>query len=63
MGSGKIIKSSVKKYGKESHLFEILEFLPDKQALKNRESEIVNEDLIANELYEYPAGWRWWFYF
>ena len=29
---------------------EILEFLPDKQALKNRESEIVNEDLIANEL-------------
>lgn len=48
LGSGKIIKLSIKKYGKDNHQLEILEFLPDKSSLKIRESELVNESLISD---------------
>ena len=37
IGSGKRLYYSIKKYGKENHTCEILEFLPDRLSLKNRE--------------------------
>jgi len=47
-GSGTILKRSIKKYGKENHLCEILEFLPNRKELISREKQIVNRDFIKN---------------
>ena len=49
-GSGKILKYSIKKYGKENHIFDIIEFLPDIISLKLREREVVNEDILKDYL-------------
>lgn len=46
MGSGKRIKNSIKKHGLENHTKEILEFLPNRSSLKDREKELVTEELI-----------------
>ena len=50
MGSGKRLRRSLNKYGKENFKFEILEFLPDRTSLKEREKELVNEELIKDSL-------------
>lgn len=50
LGSGKRLRYSVKKYGKDNHVKEILEFLPNRIALGFRESSIVNEDLLLDPL-------------
>ena len=62
LGSGKILGYSLAKHGKENHKKEILEFLPDRVALKAREAEVVNEELLANPLcinlkYGGEGGW------
>ena len=49
-GSGKVLKRSINKYGKENHSIEILELLSDRISLKTREREIVNEDLLSDPL-------------
>ena len=49
-GSGKIIHYSVNKHGIENHKVEILEFFDSREALKRREAEIINEELLANQL-------------
>lgn len=50
LGSGKRLWYSINKYGKENHICEILEFLPDRSSLKNREKEIVNEKFLQDSL-------------
>ena len=50
LGSGKRLKYSIKKYGKDSHIFEILEFLPDRKSLADREREMVNSQLLSDPL-------------
>lgn len=50
LGSGKILGYSRKKYGDENHVREILEMVPSREALKAREKEIVNEQLLADPL-------------
>ncbi len=50
LGSGKRLRRSLNKYGKENFKFEILEFLPDRLSLKEREKELVNEELIKDSL-------------
>jgi hypothetical protein len=50
IGSGKRLWYSFKKYGKENHIKEILEFLPDRKSLKEREAEIVNIELLGEEM-------------
>ena len=50
LGSGTRISRSIKKYGPENHSIEKLEFLPNRKKLKEREAEIVNEDLINDPL-------------
>ena len=47
-GQPKLCKS-FKKYGKENHIREIIEFLPNRQSLYTRESEIVNKELIEDK--------------
>lgn len=48
IGSGKRLKYSINKYGKENHQFEILEFLSSREELKKREKEIINGEMLAN---------------
>ena len=62
LGSGKVLGYSIGKHGRENHKREILETLPDRAALKLRESELVNEQLIADPLnmnlkYGGEGGW------
>lgn len=49
-GSGKIITASIKKHGKDKHIKEILEHLPTREALKLREKELINEELLSDKL-------------
>lgn len=50
IGSGYKLRRSVKKYGKENFKCEILEFLPDRNLLKEKEKQLVNEDLLRDEM-------------
>jgi hypothetical protein len=50
IGSGKYLSRSIKKYGINNFKFEILEFLPNRALLKEREKKIVNENFINNNL-------------
>lgn len=50
IGSGKRLWYSINKHGKDNHVCEILEFLPDRKTLKEREKQIVNAELINEEL-------------
>jgi hypothetical protein len=47
LGSGRRLKYSINKYGKENHKREILEFCKSRSELKRRETEIVNLNEIA----------------
>jgi len=48
-GSGHLLLISIRKYGKEKHTFEILEFCSSREELAKREAEIVNEGLIKSK--------------
>ena len=50
MGGGKRIKNSVKKHGKDAHRKNILEFLETREDLRNREIQLVNEELINDPM-------------
>ena len=50
IGSGKRLWRSVNKHGKENHVTEILEMLPDRSSLKEREKQIVNEELLGDKM-------------
>jgi hypothetical protein len=49
IGSGKRLWYSIKKNGKENFKFEILEMLPDRSSLKERERHIVNEQILKDD--------------
>jgi len=48
-GSGTLLAKSIKKHGKENHSKQIIEFLPSREALKLREKELVNEELLGDK--------------
>lgn len=50
MGSGVKIRESIKYYGRKKHKIEILEFFDNRVDLLERESIVVNEELINDEL-------------
>lgn len=50
IGSGKRLWYSIKKYGKENFKCEILEILPNRKLLVEREKELVNEELLKDNL-------------
>jgi len=50
MGGGKKIKNSVKKHGKDAHRKEILEFFENRELLRQREIELVNEELLNDPM-------------
>jgi len=47
LGSGKRLRYSINKYGAENHKREIIEFLPDRRTMIEKEVEIVNLNEIA----------------
>lgn len=49
-GSGTYLWHSIKKYGKEKHSMEIIEFHESRAAVKLRERELVNEELLKDPL-------------
>jgi hypothetical protein len=49
LGSGKLLKRAIKKYGKKSFTREILHILPSKEEMLLKEKELVNQDFIINE--------------
>jgi len=49
-GGGKRIKNSVRKHGKNEHRKEILEFFENRELLRNREIELVNENLLKDTM-------------
>jgi hypothetical protein len=49
IGSGRRLKYSVNKYGKENHAREIIEFLENRSELIKREKQIITLDEIAKE--------------
>lgn len=50
MGSGTVISRSIKKYGKENHKIEILEFVKSRSELQIREEQILTKELRQNPL-------------
>ncbi len=48
MGSGKRLRHSIRKYGEENHIKEILEFLPDREKLIEREKECITSDMVVD---------------
>lgn len=48
VGSGKRLWYSINKYGKENFKCEIIEMLPNRTSLKEREKELVNEELLKD---------------
>jgi hypothetical protein len=50
LGSGDRLRRSIRRNGKENFKIEILEFLPDRKSLSNREKEIVSEDVIKDPM-------------
>lgn len=50
LGSGKRLILSVRKYGVESHVREILEFCDSREALCERERSIISEEVLLDKL-------------
>lgn len=50
LGSGKILGYSIAKHGRENHKRDIIEMCQNREALKLREKDIVNETLLADPL-------------
>lgn len=50
LGSGKQLWYSIRKHGSENHTREILEFLESREALRNREHQLVNTDLLNDPM-------------
>lgn len=48
MGSGTILRRSIRKHGKDNHTKEILEYLSNRELLILREIEIVTKELISD---------------
>lgn len=60
-GSGKRLRYSINKHGECNHKVEILEFLPDREALKKREADLINEDMLNDPMCMNiaPGGGSW----
>jgi hypothetical protein len=50
LGSGKQIKSAIKKYGKEAFYREVIECFASLEEARNHERHIVNEEFVRNNL-------------
>lgn len=50
LGSGIVLRRSIRKHGKENHIREIFgDFLPDRESLRLREAEIIDEHRLRDQ--------------
>jgi len=49
LGSGKRLRHSINKYGKDNHQREIVEYCPNRSSLKEREMKVVTLDEVAKQ--------------
>lgn len=49
-GSGRLIRNSIGRHGKEAHGKEILEYFDDRESLRQKEIDMVNEDLLRDPM-------------
>lgn len=50
MGSGKRLRHSMRKYGKENHIREILEFFDDRESLVEAEKAAITNDMLCDRM-------------
>ena len=50
LGSGKKLRRSIRKYGKDNFRLEILEFFDSREELVKREKQLINENMIKDKL-------------
>jgi hypothetical protein len=50
LGSGKKLRYSIRKYGKENHTIEYLEFLSDRSSLIEREIDLISDEMLNDPL-------------
>ena len=50
LGSGQLLWKSIKKYGKDSHKFEVLELLQSRQELAEKEKQMITEEMLGDKL-------------
>jgi len=50
LGSGKQLGNSIRKHGRENHSREIVEMCESREALRRREEELVDDDLLKDEM-------------
>ncbi len=50
LGSGRVLKRSIKKYGSEKHRLEIIGFFDTRKDLVNKEIEVVTEEIINDTI-------------
>lgn len=50
MGSGKRLWNSFRKHGRLTHFRQILEYWPDRESLRRREEELVNDDRLIDPM-------------
>jgi L-rhamnose mutarotase len=48
LGSGKILRYSIRKYGEENHIKEVIEYQPNRELLIEREKDIITNDMIVD---------------
>lgn len=57
MGSGKIIRKAIEKYGVDNFRKEIMEFFSDYESMMSREREIINEEFLSrDDVYNLKIG-------
>lgn len=57
VGSGKLLKRAINKYGREHFEFQILEWFEDELSMNNREAELVTEDFcLRDDTYNLCVG-------
>ena len=56
LGSGKILRNSIRKYGKENHIKEILEFFPNREDCEKNETLLINEKIGDNFCINLTSG-------
>jgi hypothetical protein len=62
LGSGKLLRKSIEKYGKENFIREILFYCENIEELYNKESQIISEHLDNNMCYNVkPGGKGGWY--
>ena len=50
IGSGKILRASIKKYGRQNHVKQILEYAESEEHMRAREALLVNQELLSDPL-------------